>query len=61
MNDDYSLAMNIKEDIEECITRRDNSFPCISSFLLKPSVRKIVGELSGEIRTGPLEQGQKGT
>ncbi len=48
MNDDYSLAMNIKEDIEECITRRDNSFPCISSFLLKPSVRKILGELSGE-------------
>jgi len=48
MNDDYSLAMSIKEDIEECISRRDNTFPSIASLHLRSSVRRIVGELSGE-------------
>lgn len=61
MNDDYSLAMNIKEDIEECLSGRDNSFSCISSSLLKPSVRKIVGELAGERPIGTLEHGHKET
>ena len=53
MNEDYSSALKIKEDIEECVTRKDNSFPSISSSLLKPSIRKILGELTGESQRRP--------
>jgi len=48
MNDDYSSALKIKEDIEDCVNRKDNTFSSISSSLLTPSVRQIVGELTGE-------------
>lgn len=53
MNEDYSSALKIKEDIEDCLKRKDKTFPSISSSLLKPSVRKILGELTGESQRRP--------